>query len=143
MEKLFEEQLNMQYVRLNATLNLSEATSHRLHSWQDEIAALQRQIEEKTRQYLNEAEVRKKIKQCAESLVELRRRRSRTASWEAFAFGVRYKCRADESCSEKNKYFDRLELKHHLRDAPEHRKDDDDNIKTLMEKGRTRSDESK
>ncbi|RMZ89322.1 hypothetical protein DV736_g3458, partial [Chaetothyriales sp. CBS 134916] len=143
MEKLFEEQLNMQYVRLNATLNLSEAASHRLHSWQDEIAVLQQQIEEKTRLYLNEAEVRKKIKQCAESLVDLRRRRSRTASWEAFAFGVRYRCKADENCSEKNKYFGRLELKHHLRDAPEHHKDDDDNIKTLMEKGRTRSDKSK
>ncbi len=141
MEDLLECQSNMEYVRLNANLDLYTDAS--VHSWREEVDVLQEKIASQTKAYLQQDHVRDSLKQCAETLVDLRRQRSRTTSWEAFAFGIRYRCK-EEGCPQKSELFDWAQLAGHLRKAhltkDQQYSDDDPRIKPLIMKGRTRSD---
>ncbi|KAK4947890.1 hypothetical protein LTR10_013398 [Elasticomyces elasticus] len=141
MEDLLECQSNMEYVRLNANLDLY--TEDSVHSWQQEVDILQKKITSQTQAYLKQGHVRNSLKHCAETLVDLRRQRSRTTSWEAFAFGVRYRCK-EEGCPQKSEQFDWAQMAGHLRKEhltkDQQYSDDDPRIKPMIMKGRTRSD---
>ena len=78
---------NLTYYRLNATFHLEEVNERDISSWEDEVKYLQKSIEMETERYLRTEDVQKKLKLVAEKLVDIRRQRSRTTGWEAFAFG--------------------------------------------------------
>jgi hypothetical protein len=63
-------------------------------------------VRSSTERYCREnGEVRKRIDECARSLVQLRQDRARTNHWERFAFGIRYTCSKCPNGA-KNKYFE-------------------------------------
>jgi Patatin-like phospholipase len=107
---------------------------------------MHRRIKTATQCYIQEADVQKQLDDCAGKLVKLRRLRCNTSRWEAFAFGTRYKCKHDdETCDfqRDRRVVDRDELLDHLR--MDHNMPPPDSvhyqeIKTLVEKGRTDSD---
>lgn len=143
MEEL-KLKLDFEYHRLNATFDLSALDTSHVSSWKDEVNILQHAIEKATHEYLQKPDIRDELRHVAETLVDIRRRRSRTIGWEAFAFGVRYKCNLDEPCDIKERYVNRTEFASHLRRchrAGEDISGHDSDIKTLVDRGRTKSDE--
>ena len=107
---------------------------------------MHRRIELATRSYLKEADVQRQLDDCAKKLIKFRRLRCNTSRWEAFAFGTRYKCKHDDSTCDfqmHRRVVNRDELLDHLR--MDHNMPPPDSvhyqeIKTLVEKGRTDSD---
>jgi hypothetical protein len=107
---------------------------------------MHRRINTATRDYLEEADVQKQLDECARKLVKLRRLRCNTSRWESFAFGTWYKCKHDDvtyDFQRDRRVVDRDELLDHL--GIDHNMPPPDSvhyqeIKTLVEKGRTDSD---
>ena len=138
------KELAIAYHRLNVPLDLSTVTTEHRDSWREEVRALRKEIEAVTQEYLSRTDVRETLEDFAKTLVELRRERSLTPGWEAFAFGIRYQCTFAGECAFKDRKMSRDELEAHLRDHHGVRHldhDDDAEIRMLVDQGRVRSDE--
>lgn len=84
-----------------------------------------REIEDFTEKWLAEGNNLTNVRRYAEFLVESRRTRAGTHSWETFALGARYRCFHDK-CPQKDvvfdsrgKFFKHLDRKHGLSDREE------------------------
>jgi len=131
------------YCRLDVGRDLQQV---RLDDWtgQDTIAM----IESATQKYLDFDHVKDQLRQCAKMLVERRRRRAQTMRWESFALGTRYRCiweGCDFQSADGRPFRDQNELMDHFRSY--HRMsppnpDNLDQIKDLLQRGRTNSDHS-
>lgn len=142
-----QESYNMRYVRLNADLDLAHLDEKDFISPEEQARALQRATREQTETYLKTEAVQARLRDCAKLLVELRQMRCTTAQWQSYAFGIRYKCTAPEDCHCKGSRFNMETLQKHLEGAPHNKKrtskDDGDDIRMLVDKGRVYSDELK
>lgn len=144
MEELEQsDTTNLEYHRLNVPLNLSQVKQS--HSAKEEVASLESTIRDATIRYLDQDKVNVRLEELARQLVDLRRQKSRTSKWEAFAFGVRYQCPIrdpDHHCDIKNMRVGQPQLIQHLRKSQNIRQtvpDDDVEIKKLVKEARTRS----
>jgi hypothetical protein len=141
MQALHDDMEAFSYYRFDAKTGLEG-----LRQLDPSSDSMHRHIKLATREYLKEGDVQKQLDDCAEKLVKLRRLRCNTSRWEAFAFGTRYKCKHDDvTCDFQmhSRVVDRDELLDHLR--MDHNMPPPDSvhyqeIKTLVEKGRTNSD---
>ena len=144
MEQQKHEQA-IKYYRLNVPLDLSMVETEHGDSWKQQVDALRAEIQAVTKAYLARIDIDKTLNACATSLVELRRERSLTPGWEAFAFGIRYRCKHPDHCQLKDQNLSRDQLEAHLRDDHIPPKDPaaSGQIKRLVETGRIRTDEWK
>ena len=62
------------------------------------------------------AETQHQLRECAETLVECRRKRMRTPKWERFATGARYRCRRHRCQRDLEDFYDRKKFQDHLRE---------------------------
>jgi hypothetical protein len=106
--------VNPDYFRFNVQTNFGKVS---LGDWiGDEGSSTKQAIRQPTENYIDEMEG--DIRQCAQKLVDIRRRRAATARWEAFASDQRlyYQCpmRGDANRGCEGLRFDsRLELRQH------------------------------
>lgn len=141
MQALHDDTEAFSYYRFDAKTRLEG-----LRQLDPSSDSMHRYITRATGDYLKEADVQKQLDECAEKLVRLRRLRCNTSRWEAFAFGTRYRCKHDDVTCDfqtSRRVVDRDELLDHLR--MDHNMPPPDSvhyqeIKTLVEKGRTDSD---
>ena len=71
-------------------------------------------IREHTRRYLEDPETEEQLQKIAQKLVDVRRDRAKTARWELFALGWRYRC-TWSSCPSAHRYKDTVNaLKKHI-----------------------------
>lgn len=79
-----------------------------------------RELEAKTRAYLNTGTVRKSMEACAKELVLMRRERARTERWEQFATHTTYRCplREEHECADKL-FSNREQLRSHAAERHE------------------------
>lgn len=136
------EQHGFSYCRLDVQDGLQDV---RLNEWKPKATGeiTLRRIEVATRNYLDNKDVQKQIRDCAQALVKNRVQRSQTMRWECFATGTRYRCTVDRCDKQylrfqnRNKLMDHLESYH---DKPPHDADNYEELKKLFDAGRTLSD---
>ncbi|ERF76103.1 hypothetical protein EPUS_01436 [Endocarpon pusillum Z07020] len=141
MQALHDDTEAFSYYRFDTKTGLEGL--RQLHPSSD---SMHRHITSATEDYLQRIDVQKQLDECAEKLVRLRRLRCNTSRWEAFAFGTKYRCKHDDATCDfqvRRRVVDRDELLDHLR--MDHNMPPPDSvhyqeIKTLVEKGRTDSD---
>ncbi|MCJ1394988.1 hypothetical protein MMC18_007869 [Xylographa bjoerkii] len=148
-ELMLRESERFSYYRLDVREPTDNTREENLDS-KESVYRTVRKIRTAALQYLSRPEIQGMIIECAESLVERRRQRSETMRWERFALGTRYRCRV-QGCDYKGSsgkefiFQDRNELTDHLRTYHEMPPPDANNhqdIKSLLDRGRTDSDSS-
>lgn len=90
-----------------------------------------------TEAYLERADVRQQLDDCARLLVERRRRRAHgppSDRWEQFCFGVEYCCNFPQCTRDRRFYGTRALLRSHLQDL--HRPLSEDHIEFWLDKGK-------
>ena len=89
-----------------------------------------------TRAYLSSGHVGRKLELLAETLVQVRRERARTETWEKFALDVQYKCNQG-GCERHLPKRNRSELREHLDQHHKMRMNEDD-LESLLNKCRNK-----
>jgi hypothetical protein len=148
MQEFDDKSSNFRYHRFDVASGLENLNWKECTSKKKELK-LEENIKEITRTYLQKPKVKFALSECAEMLVRWRRLRAQTSRWETFAFGSRYHCplRDTKVCryssassppfENRDDCFDHLRRDHEVppADAAHH-----EEIKNLLEKGRTNSD---
>jgi len=107
MQRLVDEDRSFQYRRLSVEQKTSLLPAIKKNS----MKTVRRSVHE----YLSSPAVSESLRDCAKTLVDIRRARAETTQWEGFATGSRYRCTAQNACSkEKIQYLDRADLLDHL-----------------------------
>jgi hypothetical protein len=146
MEDLHKSSKPFSYYRFDVPDALNSII---LDKWNDNPgpASTFSRIQDATKSYLDSQSCRDRLAECAKNLVDRRRKRSKDAQWESFAFGTKYWCELGNPCEHKkgsgkpfetrDELFNHLRLEHLL---PPPDADHDIEIKKLIDQGRTHSD---
>ena len=102
------------YYRLDVKKGLHDVKMNEWKPRKGGFETMQR-IKRATEIYLRCEDVNREIHECAEHLVERRRRRSHTMLWERFAIGTRYRCPIEGCKTSRPPYQHRNALLDHLR----------------------------
>jgi hypothetical protein len=146
MEDLHKSSNPFSYYRFDVPDALNSIT---LDKWNDNPGPTSTfsRIRKATIFYLDSPSCRERLAECAKTLVDRRRKRSKDAQWESFAFGIKYWCEHGNPCEHKkgggkpfetrDELFNHLRLEHLI---PPPDADHDIEIKKLIDQGRTHSD---
>ncbi len=106
------ERQNFSYYRLDVDNGLQDVS---LNEWKPKKTGeiTMKRIANAFRNYYQTEKVRRKIHDCAQTLVQIRRLRAQTTRWATFATGIRYSCPIP-NCRHKNCFETRNELLDHL-----------------------------